>query len=51
MGSADTDPKPSPNIWLYLSAGVASGLVLARVDAIDEATVISVRASAIDDRR
>ncbi len=43
--------KEEPNIRLYLNAYAASGLVLARLGAIDEAKIISRRVSDIDDRR
>jgi hypothetical protein len=43
--------KEEPNIRLYLNAYAASGLVLARLGAIDAAKEITARVSAIDDRR
>ncbi|NJK52967.1 MAG: hypothetical protein HC936_09310 [Leptolyngbyaceae cyanobacterium SU_3_3] len=46
-----SDRKEEPNIRLYLNAYAASGLVLARMGAIEQATEITTRVSAIDDRR
>jgi len=43
--------KEEPNIRLYLNAYAASGLVLARMGAIDDATTITTRVSKLDDRR
>jgi len=43
--------KEEPNIRLYLNAYAASGLILARMGAIAEATIITARVSAIDDKR
>ncbi|KGF72155.1 hypothetical protein DO97_11690 [Neosynechococcus sphagnicola sy1] len=43
--------KEEPSIRLYLNTYAASGLVLARTGAIEEATVITARVSEIDDKR
>jgi tetratricopeptide (TPR) repeat protein len=43
--------KEEPNIRLYLNAYAASGLVLARMGAIDEAKTIASRVSEIDSKR
>lgn len=43
--------KEEPNIRLYLNAYAASGLVLARMGAIDEAKTIASRVNEIDDKR
>lgn len=45
------DRKEEPNIRLYLNAYAASGLVLARLGKIEEATTITARVNDIDDRR
>jgi hypothetical protein len=45
------DRKEEPNIRLYLNAYAASGLVMARMGAIAEATAITSRISEIDDKR
>lgn len=46
-----SERKEEPNIRLYLNAYAASGLVLARMGAIDEATVVTARVHEIDDKR
>jgi hypothetical protein len=43
--------KEEYNIRLYLNAYAASGMILARMGAIEEAKVITARVSEIDDRR
>jgi hypothetical protein len=43
--------KEEPTIRLYLNAYAASGLVLARLGQIEQATVITARVSELDDRR
>jgi hypothetical protein len=43
--------KEEPNIRLYLNAYAASGLLLARLGALEAAKEITARISAIDDRR
>ncbi|XGV98758.1 MAG: hypothetical protein ACAF41_07415 [Leptolyngbya sp. BL-A-14] len=43
--------KEEPNIRLYLNAYAASGLVLARMGAIEEAKVITTRVNELDDKR
>jgi hypothetical protein len=46
-----SDRKEEANIRLYLNAYTASGLVLARMGNIAEATVITAHVSAIDEKR
>jgi hypothetical protein len=43
--------KEEPNVRLYLNAYAASGLVLARMGAIEEAKQITTRVSEMDDKR
>lgn len=51
LASILSQRKEEANIRLYLNAYAASGLVLARMGEIDQATVITTRVSELDDRR
>src|SRR5579883_2240388 len=43
--------KDEPHIRLYLNAYAASGMILARMGAIEEAKVITMRVNELDDKR
>ncbi len=51
LGPILAQRKEEDNIRLYLNAYNASGLVLARLNAIDQAIVIATRINELDDRR
>lgn len=51
LGPILAQRKEEANIRLYLNAYTASGLILARLNAIDQGIVIATRVNELDDRR